>query len=341
MAQINPGLSNALTYGELEAQWFDGNDFVPAATSGSTGTPKLMRLSKALMRASAEATNSFFGITSSSRLHSCVGARYIGGKMMMVRALIAGAGFSYEQPSNRPLSRCSTDIPIDLLAVVPSQLLWLTDNADTLPVIKNIIAGGSALSPQLRRAVLRSGLNVYETYGMTETASHIALKHVDSEPDSPFVPLPGIRTDIDSRGCLTISRPPFDTVLTNDLATVGPGGCFNIMGRFDDVIISGGVKVHPAEVERKASALVGCPVAVSWSADSKWGQRVVWVLQTDRFDNSMWPSLYADIRQTFKSAECPAALFVTPCLPLTGMGKLDRAALHNLCLQGCSVWQKS
>ena len=160
-----------MTWQEFQAEWLGPEPDIVCRTSGSTGTPKEIRLPKEQVSASARRTLQFFNLDSHSHFHSCLAPDYIGGKMMMVRALECGGSFTLGPPSNRPLSDYTGD-PIDLLCVVPSQMRHILQNIDTLPELGAILIGGSPIPDDLRIQIAQSRLQCWETYGMTETASH-------------------------------------------------------------------------------------------------------------------------------------------------------------------------
>lgn len=268
------------------SEWNDASPAVSAHTSGSTGTPKEIMLSKEMMRRSAMRTISFFGISSRSHLHSCVSPAFIGGKMMILRAILSGARFSAEEPSNNVLSDIGEE-EYDLVSVVPSQLAGILERGRPYPRVARYICGGSAINPSLRESIVDAGLEVWESYGMTETASHIALRKVERSPGL-FYPLDGINVGLDSRGCLTIcetgSLPDAINVTTNDLATLMPDGGFRIDGRFDHMILTGGKKVLPEEIENRLQptlASVGLgrdEFFVTSRPDRRWTQAIVLVI---------------------------------------------------------------
>lgn len=265
---------NVMTFEEFLAEWRNEVPAIRVRTSGSTGTPKTISLDKEFVRGSGRRTNSFFNITSASRLHSCVGAQFIGGKMMAVRSELARCRFTWETPSNTPLSGITPDEVIDLLAVVPSQMLHIVEHMEALPKINAIIIGGSAIHPQLRDKIIASGLNAYETYGMTETASHIALRKIEGDEEW-FKPLKGIKISLDDRGCLVIDFERGENVVTNDLAEINSESGFKILGRYDNVIVTGGKKVHPEDVERRIASLIKGNFIITSLPDEKWGERIV------------------------------------------------------------------
>ncbi len=332
MAAINPISSDSeITFEDVRKQWLDSSTWIEARSSGSTGTPKIIKLSKKLIRTSALATNTFFGITSDSLLYSCVAPRFIGGKMMLIRAIEAGAHFAFEAPSNTPVGLLDINSPIDLLAVVPSQMYWILDNVSRLPPIRNIIVGGSAIPAPLRKAIADSQFNVFETYGMTETASHIALRPVSHTPVA-FTPFPGVELSLDSRGCLCIKRENFEPVQTNDIATLANDGTFEIIGRFDNVIITGARKVIPDDIETRLTDLITGDFAVSWVTDDKWGALITLCI-TDRIwaTSKRRQNLAEEIYRRLEPHQRPRILVGIDTLPYTPMGKLNRQELHAIC----------
>lgn len=271
-----------MTYPEFHNEWLNSENFIRVFTSGSTGIPKEIRLSKEFMVRSAERTNNFFGITSESHLHSCISPDFIGGKMMAVRAWISGAKFTWEEPSNDPLSALSeSDVP-DLVSIVPSQMLSILENKGNLPSVKNFLIGGSSIHPELKRKIASSKFNAYESYGMTETASHIALRKITNK-NTPFQTLPGIHVENDKQGRLIINFDKVLRVKTNDLAKIISPDTFYIIGRYDQMIISGGRKINPQELETGISKILGIPCCITGLPDEKWGQKIVLLIPFKEF----------------------------------------------------------
>lgn len=229
------------------AAWKSGKG-IYAHTSGSTGTPKRIILSKAHLVRSALRTVNFFGIDRNSHLHSAISFDYIGGKMMIARSLLANCRLSWQSPSLHPQAPSS---PVKLMSVVAAQMPSIISRINEFSHVENFLIGGSAIPPEIWRAIVSSGIMAFESYGMTETASHIALRQVmGNRPDDvPFVPLPGIRVELSEEQCLLISDGELK-VKTNDLAEITPEGGFFILGRKDDMIITGGKKVLPQTIEK-------------------------------------------------------------------------------------------
>ncbi len=256
-------------------EWRSSKEWVTAHTSGTTGVPKEIRLLKRDMIASAEATCAFFGIDSRSVLLSPLSTDYIAGKMMVVRAEISGATLIQETPSMRPLSQ-DYGCDIDLLPVVPAQLAALLDNP-MLARVRNLLVGGGAIDPVMEdRLRDLDGVKVYVSYGMTETCSHIALRDVTAGHDY-YVTLPGITVESDDRGCLVARLPHFSIgeVVTNDVVEILDECRFRWLGRVDNVINSGGIKLHPEIIERRLAGIVDADFFVTGRPSERWGEELV------------------------------------------------------------------
>lgn len=265
--------------GQFLKEWRDTQPYITAHTSGSTGTPKEIRLLKADMRASARATNEFFGITQDSTLLLPLSADYIAGKMQVVRALDAGCSLIAEDPSSAPFSHFEGHAT--MMPVVPSQLEgWLASGCTRM--VGNLLIGGSPLSPDMERRLIDARVKAFVSYGMTETCSHVALRRVG---DDFYTGLPGFSFSTDERGCLVIDTTTlsFGRLVTNDVVELRDATSFKWLGRADNVINSGGVKIHPEEIEKVIAEIVpsAAEFYVSSRQSAKWGREAVVVTTAD------------------------------------------------------------
>lgn len=272
------------------AQWSSGEEFIVAHTSGSTGVPKEIHLSKQDMTVSANATGKFFHLGPDSRLLCPLSAGYIAGKMMVARAIVADCEVAFCKPSNRFLNIKEVSEYMrrgaDLLPIVPSQSLGLLDfmtghpsKTDISP-IKNVIIGGAAIPRDTETALLSSrpeGMEIFATYGMTETCSHVALRPLGRDY---FTAMPGISFSLDEMGCLKITAPEysFKTLQTKDIAELAGADRFIWRGRLDNVINSGGIKIFPEELERKLEGKLPVRFYFKGVPDRKWGEAVTMVI---------------------------------------------------------------
>lgn len=308
-----------MTYEEFKKEWLSESEEVICHTSGSTGTPTLIHLPKKEMKRSAMRTCSFFGIDASSHLHSCIAPDYIGGKMMLIRSMETGASFSFEKPSNRPFENYNGK-RIDLVSVVPSQMIHVLENYTAVPEIDTFLIGGAPLSPEIRDGIIEKKIKAYESYGMTETASHIALRKVDSET-LYFTTLPGVAIFYHKDNLLGIKIDGWKTFLTNDIADIINGHEFRILGRHDNIIITGGKKVSPESLESILSPFLKFPFFISSKKDKKWGERIVLVVSDANLSDS---NIINVCRSNLKPFEVPKEIIRLSQLPLTLNGKIKR-----------------
>ncbi len=325
-----------MTQEEFEKVWHDSSDFVICHTSGSTGEPKEIKLSKDFMRQSAVRTNNFFGIVSSCRLHTCLDFEYIASKMMAVRADEAKCRLTSEVPTSTPLGDIGEEEEVDLLSVVPAQMEWILDNAQRWKGIRHILIGGSAIPPMMRRRIALSGFDAWETYGMTETSSHIALRKVGEE-DVPFVALDGISVEVNEEGCLVVNMPDGMRLVTNDIASLESPKEFRILGRADNCVISGGIKIMPEDLERRLGPFIAFDYCISSIPDKKWGEKLVLVVENPEDsleENLLKNAIGVRLKQYRKlldlGVKSPKDVVCVPELPKTANGKVDRKKLKNL-----------
>lgn len=259
-------------------EWNNTLDYVVAHTSGSTGAPKEVRLLKSDMRRSAEATCRFFGITEESLLVLPLSTDYIAGKMMVVRSIVSGAKLIQERPSAEPLNENNYGT-VSLTAVVPSQVEGLLRSKNQ---IQKVIIGGGQISPEIEKEILESPIHAYATYGMTETCSHVALRDITQHQEY-FTALPGISLETDSRGCLVINAPDFSfkRLITNDIVNLLDSRRFVWVGRADNVINSGGIKLHPEQIETQLSTIIPYPFYIVGRPSSRWGEEAVLYIEAD------------------------------------------------------------
>lgn len=319
-------------------QWDDNSEHIIAHTSGSTGIPKEILLPKNDIKVSAKATNQRFELNASSRLLCPLSAEYIAGKMMIVRAILANCEIAFCKPSNdfwdhENVRDYILQRHIDLLPVVPSQCSIITESdspsnyTSLLRQIRNIIIGGAAVPKATENKLLTfdtHSTHFFATYGMTETCSHVALRPIG---DNHFYAMPQIAFSTDKRGCLTITAPSysFKQLQTNDIVTLLSDDCFIWIGRHDNVINSGGIKIFPEELEKKLDGHLPSNFYIKGIADSKWGEAVSLVIEDNEIAKALSNDEILDIcRNSLSSKEMPKTIIRVTKLPTTANGKLKR-----------------
>ncbi len=307
-------------------QWLDTNDYIVAHTSGSTGTPKPIRLLKTDMMLSARATIAHFGLNADSTLVLPLSDDYIAGKMMIVRSQVLGARLIVEPPSRRPLAT-DPGCTVNLIAIVPQQI----DGLIASPAhVCSAIVGGAPVSPDEERRALdmRPDIVWWATYGMTETCSHVALRRFGSDT---YHALPGITFATDERGCLVISNPyaSWSPLVTNDIVTLVSPHAFRWHGRADNVIISGGLKLHPEEIERHLAGILSPGTYyIAPRPSREWGTEAILVVQGGD-DQELANHILTEARRVLPSHMCPKDVVFIPEIQRTSTGKIRRIPVRG------------
>lgn len=298
-------------------RWNDSTDYIEAYTSGSTGVPQRILLPKIDMLASARTTCDYFNLDYNSLLHLPLSIDYIAGKMMIIRALIADATLCMEIPSMVPFS----NVPfhdITLSAVVPSQIRGILDNINKNDHIrlKYLIIGGASLSSELEQELANYSFDSYITYGMTETCSHVALRKVGT-PN--YLALPGTTFEQDARDCLIINMQKrlVSQVITNDIVELINPTSFQWMGRYDNVINTGGIKVFPEKIEKLLSKYIPRNFIITSRPSIKWGDEVIAIVEGKPIEIN-YPS------NLLSRGEKPKDFIFVDNLPRTYSGKIIR-----------------
>ena len=315
-------------------QWLTGSQEFELRTSGSTGPAQAIRLRRRQLEASARRTGDYFDLGPGERLLVCLNCEYIGGQMMLVRGLERHMHLTIVEPQADPLALVPAEAQFDFASFVPLQLraLLAADYVARLNRLKAILVGGAAVEAGLAKAVRRLSVPVYLTYGMTETASHIALRRLNGPDAAPaYKVLPGIHVGQDARGCLTVRADVTDDQLitTNDQIKMRDSHTFEWLGRTDFVINSGGVKVPAEKVElvlevALAELELSRRAFVTGLPDERLGQTVTAVLEGPPLAAEQEARLLALLRARLAKYERPRQLRYAAKFRETASGKLDR-----------------
>lgn len=293
--------------------WFDDKDYIEMLTSGTTGAPKKIRIQKQAMVNSALSTGDFFGLEPGNKVLHCLPALYVAGKMMFVRAFILGLDIDFVAPNSHPLER--NDEIYDFAAMVPIQV---QHSLDKLSQVKKLIIGGAKVNSALTEELMKIPTEIYETYGMTETITHIAAKKVGEES---FKVLPNISVSEDERHCLIINAPKIseEAVTTNDVVKIVNDQEFIWLGRIDNVINSGGVKLFPEQIEEKLSHKISNRFFVTSREDEALGEKLILAIEGDPYAIED-QDVFADLGKYEK----PKVVLFVPKFKETPTGKILR-----------------
>jgi len=292
------------------------------------------------MEASARITCRFLGLHEGDTALLCMPLDYIAGKMMVVRALTCGLKLIVEEPSSQPLqdSTLSTlHSPLDFAAMVPLQV-WnlLQKTPERLRQIRHLLIGGGAINDELAEALKDFPNYIWSTYGMTETLSHIALRRLNGPERSDwYTPFEGVTVSLNDEGCLVIDAPAVHDgpLVTNDIAELSTFNSqlstqqFRILGRKDNVICSGGIKIQIEEVERLLRPHLTAPFMITKAPDVRLGEQVV--LLTESTDIS---AIQTCCRQVLPRYWQPRRILPVEHIPMTETGKPARAEAERMAI---------
>jgi len=314
------GDEHEISIGAFITQWLDESDFVIVNTSGSTGKPKKVKLLKAQMINSAQATGTFFKLGEKNTALLCLSSNYIAGKMMLVRALTMGWNLHVVAPEKDAITQYDNDY--DFVAMVPYQVLH---SIDALDKVKKLIIGGGPISHELEEKLQNVSTEVFATYGMTETITHVAVRRLNGPARAEeFSGLPNVRFSTDERGCLVVNAPHVATelVVTNDVVELHSATRFSWLGRFDNVVNSGGVKIFPEQVEKKLAPHIDIPFIIASEADDALGELVILILEHDG-QNPL--TNYSGAFDYLSKFERPKKVYTLSKFPYTETSKIKRA----------------
>ena len=327
---------------ELEAflaEWHNDSPTVLVHTSGSTGKPKPMLVEKRRMQASARITCRFLGLHEGDTALLCMPLDYIAGKMMVVRALTCGLQLVSVPPSSHPLATSHlSPFPsrIDFAAMVPLQVwnsLQVPEERHRLMHIRHLIIGGGAIDQALASQLADFPHQVWSTYGMTETLSHIALRRLNGpEASDWYTPFDGVALSLTDEGCLVINAPavhegPLAAPASSAPATASSPRRFRILGRKDNVVCSGGIKIQIEEVERLLRPHLHVPYMITKAPDEKLGEQVVLLTESKTVGDVL-----ALCRLHLPKYWVPRRILSVDRLPLTETGKPARHEAERMAM---------
>jgi o-succinylbenzoate---CoA ligase len=321
-------------------EWMTGTEQFVLHTSGSTGTPKPIHLTRRQMQASAQATAQALGLQRGHTALVTLDTRFIAGKMMLVRSLETGMHMVVREPGANPLVNLPPNLTVDFAALVPYQVETLLESpqAARLGAIGTIIIGGAPLGAAAAQRLAAMPCHAYLTYGMTETISHIALQRLETgNAPGTFHTLPGISIHTDDRGCLVITVPYLpEQVVTNDRVEIISINEFRWLGRWDNVINTGGFKVNPETLEYQIEKIfhrfqITNRFFVAGMPDHKLGKKIVLLVEGEA-DEKLRLRIDEAIKTIAPSVERPKAVIFLPGFVMTATHKLDRKATLNTLL---------
>ncbi len=315
--------------------WKEGRRYFQFKTSGSTGAPKDLEVSRDRILCSAKKTIKFLNLNSSVTALLALKLDYVAGFMVLIRALESGMDIHYFPPISDPFEKLNPHRNY-FAALVPLQVHSLFEKKYDLKNFHSVIIGGATLNYDLRQKVETLPYPVFETYGMTETITHIALRKLNEPNKSDrFKILNGVEIEVDERDCIKIKADVTDSkwVKTNDLVNIHSETEFTLLGRKDDVINSGGIKIYPLQLEEEIQKYAGHLLehkefVISSLKDKKLGEKAVLVIEGhepyDGFSLELKKSI-SGIQKYYLPKE---VLFLNK-FPRTNSGKIKRLGVKE------------
>jgi len=298
--------------GDFILDWFNDRSYIEMNTSGTTGQPKIIRVEKQAMVNSAIATGHFFDLRANNKVLHCLPTKYIAGKMMFVRGFVLGLDMDFVAPSAHPL--LYNDVKYDFTAMVPLQA---QNSLKELKSVKKMIIGGVKINKSLEKQLAKLPTEAFETYGMTETITHIAAKKVG---EKAFTVLPGVTISFNDDRCLVIHAPRIsdEIIVTNDIVELINENQFIFLGRFDNIVNSGGIKLMPEQIEEKLSTKISARYFVAGKPDKVLGEKLILVIEGKEHP------LEETTFELLDKYEKPKEVFFVDKFKETGNGKIMR-----------------
>jgi len=314
-------------------EWHDDNDFVIVHTSGSTGPPEPVKIKKKRLINSARMTLNYLGLREGDRALLCLPCDYIAGKMMLVRSLVGNLKLTVIEPRGNPLENLEGGF--DFAAMIPLQVHNIFNSphgGKKIEAIRKLLVGGGAIPARLEECLKKLNNEIFSTYGMTETVSHIALRRLNgAERSSYYTILPGVTINKDANDCLVIDAPDIadSPVRTRDIVRIFHKNKFEALGRLDNVINSGGIKYNPENIERKLEEIISDRFIISSVPDARLGDKIVLIIETSDPRKYKSTDFKNSVNGKLPVFERPKDLFFLKHFPETGNSKIQRKKITD------------
>ncbi len=311
--------------------WLNGTSEIELRTSGSTGAPKPIRITRNRFILSAEQTGEILQLGAGTKALVCLNIEYIAGMMMLIRGLELNWDLCIIEPDGNPF--LSINQAVDFVAMVPMQLENCLENNATrakLAAVKSVLLGGAPVSDSLILKLKGLPTRVFQSYGMTETVSHIALRQLHPVMQTNYQPVMGVQLGVDPRGCLHITGEVsnFERVQTNDLVVLEDNQHFRWLGRADNVINSGGVKIVLDVLDQKMASVFK---EINWKynffswyqEDALLGQKLILFIEQEE-DHLKEKDIIFELSKGLTRYETPKHVYFVARFEKTPSQKIDK-----------------
>ena len=304
--------------------WMSGQKSLSFYSSGTTGEPKKIDFTREQIVSSAKRTAIFFNLHEHTKVLSTLPYTFVAGRMNVLRALILNHDLYilddwHDQKDWEGLSHHE----IDWWTCTPMMLESVINMGIDLSFIKKILLGGGPIPPHLQKIMREMSCEIWEGYGMTETLTHIACRRVNGPSvGQGFQFLEGVRGYLGSNENLIVEDEILGvSAVTNDRIAMQEDGSFLVLGRLDDVINSGGIKIFPDQVEKYLRPHVPGNFAIVKAKDEKLSEKVICLFDDETFDHTRvnWSVVFS-LHPYWK----PREFIHVKVLPYNTNGKLIR-----------------
>ncbi len=320
--------------------WLSDTDTFNFKSSGSTGAAKTIAISRNQILKSVSLTENALKLKNTDRALVCLAPEYVATKMMLARCLVLNMEIILVDPSSNPLEDLSENEQINFASFVPMQVQQMIDSgySERLSKINNVLIGGAPVFDTLEKKLKSFQNNIYHTYGMTETVSHIALRKLSDGGDSRYFKcLDGIQITTNADGCLIIngSTTNDEQVMTKDLVEIKNENEFIWLGRQDNLINSGGVKIIPEQIENLLKPIfkeaeITNEFFIDGIGDSKLGQRLILLVEGAPPQSGFEILMKTNIEKVFSKYHVPKQTIYLEQFIRTTSGKVKRGETLQL-----------
>ena len=327
-------------------EWLTDTQTFFQQTSGSTGTPRTISITRQQMEHSARLSEQALELQPLSHALICIDTRYIGGKMMIVRSLVTKMAMWIIDPAAHPLQHLPVDQCVNFAAFVPYQIQSMlgSKHPHLINNVDIVIIGGAELHDEFVAELGRYKCQCYAAYGMTESISHVALRTLNGRNASrAFNTLSGVEVAADDRGCLIVKAPYLaEHLVTNDIVEIVNNRQFRWLGRWDNVINTGGYKVLPEKLEAAIQSFVnragiGNRFFIHGVEDKKLGRKIVIVMEAAGHHVELIRDTMPMLAGEILPHEMPKEVLISPAFQFTDTRKINRAQTLKTVTQNISL----
>jgi len=325
---------------ELATKWLSGGKEFSFQTSGSTGEFKEISHSREKIQKSAKLTISYFNLNKDDNALLVLDPTRIAGAMMIIRSLVAGMDLYAIDPTSDLTSFSPIFRDCNFAAIVPLQLEKLLLSKEVSEIFRNykaVLVGGATVNYAMIEKLKGMALPFYETFGMTETVTHFALRKLSGSDTNPFEVIGNHIVRQDSHGCmivegdLTGNQP----LSTHDIIHIRDERHFEWVGRSDFIINTGGIKISPEELERKIAGKIYAfgirnRFIISSVHDESLGEKIILVFEGTRISDHIISELMKTIKEDLDKYECPKEIRYIEKFPEAAISKINRRAVISI-----------